>query len=382
MSRASQARTIASPTAPTPSATTTATMVGPEPESVAPYAPACRAALVTSSYPGTSERRNGTWSTSSSPAARSRASACARPWTRAALFAAARTASACGSVAGSAARARFVSTVKSGTANTSASDGCNGSGVTTRPSGPRSTRLAPPKTAGATLSGWPSRSLPSSASPARSSFSSSSAAAAAAPATVAAAEDPSPRATGMSESAASARPAGTSCPARRQAATKPRYSRSASGAVSRVRSVPARSIARGATGLPAAWYPDRAVTRSQRPTATPTQSNPAPRLDVEPATRTVTLARIALRARETEKPAQCHAAGGRLLARSLTWRQYAANHHDHFGCMYVQYSPEASGASRSSDGEDSGRHSRGDGHRRAALPAAARAASPFHRHRS
>src|SRR5213595_3644807 len=162
-----------------------------------------------------------------------------------------------------------------------------GSGVTIRPSGPRSTRLAPPNTAGATLSGCPSSSLQSSVSPGASSAKSSSAAAAAAPATVAAAEEPSPRAIGMSESAASARPAGTSRPARRQAAAKPRYSRSASGAVSRARSVPPRSIT---TGFPprVAW----AVTRSQRPTATPTQSNPAPRLDVEPATRTVTLARI------------------------------------------------------------------------------------------
>src|SRR5213083_2972429 len=190
-----------------------------------------------------------------------------------------------------------------------------GSGVTIRPSGPRSTRLAPPNTAGATLSGCPSSSLQSSASPAASSARSSSAAAAAAPATVAAAEEPSPRATGMAESAASARPAGTSRPARRQAAAKPRWSRSASGAVSRARSVPPRSIT---TGFPprVAW----AVTRSQRPTATPTQSNPAPRLDVEPATRTVTLARIPVSFRETEKPAQCHAAG---------------NHHDHFGCMLI-----------------------------------------------
>src|SRR5438445_9270232 len=119
----------------------------------------------------------------------------------------------------------------------------------------------------------------------------------------------------MSESAASARPAGTSRPARRQAAAKPRYSRSASGAVSRARSVPPRSIT---TGFPprVAW----AVTWSQRPTATPTQSNPAPRLDVEPATRTVTLARIPGLFRETEKPAQCHAAG---------------NHHDHFGCKLI-----------------------------------------------
>src|SRR5213078_1842184 len=164
-----------------------------------------------------------------------------------------------------------------------------GSGVTIRPSGPRSTRLAPPNTAGATLSGCPSSSLQSSASPAASSARSSSAAAAAAPATVAAAEEPSPRATGMSESAFSVRPAGTSRRARRQAATKPRYKRSASGAVSSARSVPARSIA---TGVAAAAGATRAVTRSQRPTATPTQSNPAPRLDVEPATRTVTLARI------------------------------------------------------------------------------------------
>src|SRR5437763_13820336 len=162
-----------------------------------------------------------------------------------------------------------------------------GSGVTIRPSGPRSTRLAPPNTAGATLSGCPSSSLQSSVSPGASSAKSSSAAAAAAPATVAAAEEPSPRAIGMSEAAARPRPAGTSRPARRQAAANPRYSRSASGAVSRARGVPPRSIT---TGFPprVAW----AVTRSQRPTATPTQSNPAPRLDVEPATRTVTLARI------------------------------------------------------------------------------------------
>src|SRR5881296_1811486 len=194
-----------------------------------------------------------------------------------------------------------------------------GSGVTIRPSGPRSTRLAPPNTAGATLSGWPSSSLQSSTSPAASSARSSSAAAAAAPATVAAAEEPSPRATGMSESAASARPPGTSRPARRQAAAKPRYNRSASGAVSRARSVPPRSIT---TGFPprVAW----AVTRSQRPTATPTQSNPAPKLDVEPATRTVTLARIAGLFRETEKPAQCHAAGGRLVIPL-----------NHFDCMFI-----------------------------------------------
>src|SRR5207244_8300684 len=66
-------------------------------------------------------------------------------------------------------------------------------------------------------------------------------------------------------------------------------------------SVPPRSIT---TGFPprVAW----AVTWSQRPTATPTQSNPAPRLDVEPATRTVTLARIPRLFRETEKRSEEH----------------------------------------------------------------------------
>src|SRR5881296_3073523 len=206
-----------------------------------------------------------------------------------------------------------------------------GSGVTIRPSGPRSTRLAPPNTAGATLSAWPSSSLQSSTSPAASSGRSSSAAAAAAPATVAAAEEPSPRAMGMSDSATSARPAGTSRPARRQAAAKPRYSRSASGAVSRARSVPPRSIT---TGFPprVAW----AVTRSQRPTATPTQSNPAPRLDVEPGTRTVTLGRMRGPASPGNRKArERRPRAARFLAPCLTWRQYAANHHDHFGCMFI-----------------------------------------------
>jgi hypothetical protein len=36
----------------------------------------------------------------------------------------------------------------------------------------------------------------------------------------------------------------------------------------------------------------RALRRSQRPTATPTQSNPAPKFDDDAGTRTVTLARI------------------------------------------------------------------------------------------
>src|SRR5712691_2182116 len=235
-----------------------------------------------------------------------------------------------------------------------------GSGVTIRPSGPRNTRLAPPNTAGATLSGWPSSSLQSSASAAASSFSSSRAVAAAAPATVAAAEEPSPRATGMSESADRARPPGTCCPARRQAAAKPRYSRSASGAVSSVRSVPPRSIA---TASPAASRPARAVTRSQRPTATPTQSKPAPRLDVEPATRTVTLVRIP------------GLNSGNRKARAMPRRGRSPR----LLRLYVDTYRARSTASRRIHGENPGRDSRCERHREPTNPAAARAPSTVHR---
>src|SRR5207247_1328157 len=54
---ARQARTMASPTWVARAASASATIVGPEPESVAPYAPACRAAALTASYPATSGRR-------------------------------------------------------------------------------------------------------------------------------------------------------------------------------------------------------------------------------------------------------------------------------------------------------------------------------------
>ena len=192
--------------------------------------------------------------------------------------------------------------------------------------GPGNTRLAPPCTAGATLSGCPSSSAPRAMRSSRSSSSPRRAVAAAAPATVAAAEDPSPRATGTSESATSERPAGTARPALAQAAAKPRVRRSASGGMSRAPSVPWRSRVVFAPEPP----PVVAVTRSHRSTATPTQSNPAPRLDVDPGTRTVTRARIVrflvLDPRPENRNARAqYAAGGR----------FSAHHHDHFGCKFI-----------------------------------------------
>src|SRR5437762_691923 len=88
-SSAAHARAIAVATARAAAAGLTARIEEPEPERVAPNAPAVRAAAVTASYPRTSERRCGACSTSSSAAASSRASARARPATSAAAFAAA-----------------------------------------------------------------------------------------------------------------------------------------------------------------------------------------------------------------------------------------------------------------------------------------------------
>src|SRR2546422_903557 len=91
----------------------------------------------------------------------------------------------------------------------------------------------------------------------------------------------------------------------------------------------------------------RAVTRIQRPTAMPTQSNPAPRFEVEPGTRTVTLGRMGVLrvSLKNRKARAMRAAGGRFLAPCLTWRQYAANHHERFRC-YVDTYRERPGPSR------------------------------------
>ena len=108
-----------------------------------------------------------------------------------------------------------------------------------------------------------------------------------APATTAAAEEPSPRPIGMSELASSTTPRGTSRPAARQARSKPRYRRSSSGGPVRAASAPRRSIWMR-VAPPEGWR--RVITATQRSTAIPTQSNPDPRLALDPGTRTVTVA--------------------------------------------------------------------------------------------
>src|SRR3989449_7630681 len=95
----------------------------------------------------------------------------------------------------------------------------------------------------------------------------------------------------MSELASSTSPGGGSRPAARQALRKPWYKRSRSGGRARPVSAPRRSIVIGA----ARDSSRRAATRIQRSIAIPTQSKPAPRLDVDPGTRTVTAALIGLR---------------------------------------------------------------------------------------
>src|SRR2546425_6284883 len=201
--------------------------------------------------------------------------------------------------------------------------------------------------AGAPLSGWLPRWVPRVVSASLLGPTSSSPAPPPAPATAAAAEEPSPRAPGMLASALRTTVGGTARRAARQAWTNPRYRRSCSGAAVSVLRVPRRSRV---TGPPAGCSAARAVRVSQRSTATPIQSKPAPRFDVEPGTRTVTLARIPARRVEGNRKARVNAAGGRFLAPCLTWRQYAANDHDFFQ-MYVHSYRAAGGASRTDAGE-------------------------------
>ena len=261
-----------------------ATIAEPDPLSVAPYAPAERAASITVSRPGTRSRRKGTWSTSSSAAVRSGPSPVASPWTRAAPNDAALAAMRCGTVDGSIARARIVSTGKSGTASTRVSRGDTPSWRTSRSPSRRATAsVAPPKTAGATLSGCPSTSAATPTMVRSSRPSSKRALAATAPATVAAAEEPSPRAMGIVELARTAIPRGVSCPAYAHALWNPTRMRSSLGEISSAESVPSRENC--AVSLAGS---SSTATESHRSTAIPTQSKPAPRFDVEAGTRTAT----------------------------------------------------------------------------------------------
>jgi diguanylate cyclase (GGDEF)-like protein/PAS domain S-box-containing protein len=269
--------------------------------------------------PGTSARRWGTCSTSSSAHASRAPSAAARPRTSAAALPAARTASACGIARGSARRIAAVEVPKSGTATASATSACTASGANVQAGAPVSAgdgagtpSTAPPRHAGPALSGCPSTVAQSAAVPRVPRPRPSSASASSAPAARAAAEEPSPRPTEMSDVAVIVRPRGTARPAASHARAKPRTSRSSPAGRS---PSAARAPARATRGAGSPWVPNRASARSHRPSATPTQSNPAPRLLVEAGTRTA---------------ARAGAASGRLTARSrgahvaLTGRARAA----------------------------------------------------------
>src|SRR5206468_2440298 len=150
--------------------------------------------------------------------------------------------------------------------------------------------------------------------------------AASAPATVAAPDEPRPRPTGMSEPASITRPAGTRQPAPRQAAAKPANSESRSGGTVTAHSVPRRSMRTGAPGDGSR----RAVALRRRSIAIPTQSNPAPTFDVEPGTRTSTLAGVIRRSgRPTAR--LLHGVGGERPVGGVTDRERPADRVRHFG---------------------------------------------------
>src|SRR5438128_8511269 len=128
------------------------------------------------------------------------------------------------------------------------------------------------------------------------------------------------------------------------------------------------------TAGPAEARAVRAVTRIQRPTAMPTQSNPAPRFEVEPGTRTVTLGRMGVLrvSLKNRKARAMPAAGGRFLAPCLTWRQYAANHHERFRCYVDTTASVRDRQGGVADGENPRGHPRRDRHRGPAVRPAAR----------
>jgi len=94
---------------------------------------------------------------------------------------------------------------------------------------------------------------------------------------------------GISDETAKIRPGGDAQPACRHAALKPRTSLSSSADRSRPASVPCLSTRHGAV----APRSSRTRATSQRGTAIPMLSNPAPTFDAEPGTRTARAVRAA-----------------------------------------------------------------------------------------
>ena len=142
--------------------------------------------------------------------------------------------------------------------------------------------IAPPNAAGDALSGCPSICEASVAMTCVPSPSDNAVSASAAPATRAAADEPSPRATGIVEVTSNAMCAGNARPARAHAAWKPVCSRSSAASHVSDASEPARDIV-----TPIFDSSITTVAVSHRSTAIPTQSNPPPRFEVLPGTWTV-----------------------------------------------------------------------------------------------
>ena len=166
--------------------------LGPAPEMLAPTAPKSPARSRSSIERGYSAARRGWWIRSERPRPIREKSSRARPRTSREACATLWTASVTGTSAGMAARASTVGTGSGGMASRPSSPGGGSSRVT--PSASQITN--PPSSAAAALSGWPSSSRASSNTGASSSYMWS---AAARPATVAAALEPSPAPTGISE---------------------------------------------------------------------------------------------------------------------------------------------------------------------------------------
>src|SRR5207247_1940352 len=137
------------------------------------------------------------------------------------------TASANGTLAGSAARARSVATVNSGTATTRSTSQDGTSRLHRSPPSVTTVSTAPPNSAGATLSGCPSSRQTRSSRSSRPNGRSSASLAATAPPTIAAALLPRPRPSGMALWQRTEKL--VRCPARCATAAAARYTRLVTG---------------------------------------------------------------------------------------------------------------------------------------------------------
>src|SRR5581483_4926951 len=228
--------------------------VGPEPESVAPAAPAGGSARTASRM---RDGRYGWCSRSLNAAASSRASAAAIPAPSSAARATLKLASSCETSAGSASLASGVRTFSCGTT----AIGVSGSVSATRAIRPSQVRQTPPARQAARLSEWPSSGPPRASSSSSGSSCPVHLAAATRPRAIVAALEPRPRARGTRSVQSKLRPSGE------PTSPKARIPRCA-----------------GSGG----WSdPSQTSTSFQRSSAAAAQSNPGPRFAVVAGARTL-----------------------------------------------------------------------------------------------